>query len=531
MLTDGMTAFVGPNNAGKSSLFRFVYEFRHSFGQLANDPAKYLLEAMNWSGVPEVASDDSRRCSQGQGPITVAFQFSSVPQGQCDYLALVQASDQSQLLLKSLRAGGKTYSRHQLRMQNPNILSPDAGVEVTANSPPPVLLDLAHLLPVFRWLERAMYIPTMRSLHAKHQLKLYDLEVGAPVISQWARMISASTKAASDLAARAQRQLAALLNVGRVDLRRGEDDGELVVYIDSDSPRRLNDLGGGFSHMASIMLQVAARTPSLLLIDEPESGLHPSLQLRFLQSLHTLCPTGIAFTTHNMGLARSAGADIYSVNPGKSPEGMPNVHVGRFVATNAPATFLGEMSFSSYEAMGFTHVLLVEGSTDVEFFRIWLRKLKIDHRVLILSLGGKDIIKENSAGYLAELHRATKKLWAIIDSERKSEGAEIDEDNQYRTAFKNNCNTLGIECLLTRLRNTESYFSQEAVEKVFGKTATVPGPFGKAPDATYKRRAWEVAAVMDWEQFKKTDMGEFLERLRDSANAPPAVEAAEQPEN
>jgi energy-coupling factor transporter ATP-binding protein EcfA2 len=64
-----------------------------------------------------------------------------------------------------------------------------------------------------------------------------------------------------------------------------------------------------------LMINVLIRRPSLLLIDEPETGLHASLQLDLLTTLAAYCDSGVLFATHSVSLARAAADRIYTVSP------------------------------------------------------------------------------------------------------------------------------------------------------------------------------------------------------------------------
>lgn len=45
---------------------------------------------------------------------------------------------------------------------------------------------------------------------------------------------------------------------------------------------------------------VAMKSPKLLLIDEPESHLHPSLQAKFLTAMTSYADYGVFFATHSL---------------------------------------------------------------------------------------------------------------------------------------------------------------------------------------------------------------------------------------
>jgi hypothetical protein len=78
------------------------------------------------------------------------------------------------------------------------------------------------------------------------------------------------------------------------------------------------------------------------------------------------------------------GQKVYSVRRGSH-----DVHEVRDLpATRNYVEFLGELSRSGYSELGFDRVLLVEGSTDVPAVQAWLRRYELEHRVVLLPLGG-----------------------------------------------------------------------------------------------------------------------------------------------
>jgi ABC-type cobalamin/Fe3+-siderophores transport system ATPase subunit len=167
---------------------------------------------------------------------------------------------------------------------------------------------------------------------------------------------------------------------------------------------------------------VAVRRPSFILIDEPELNLHPSLQLDFLTTLARYCRRGVVFATHSVGLARAIGQEVYSVR--RLPDGGREVRT--LEATRDYVQFLGELSLSGYSELGFSRVLLVEGTTEVPTVQRWLRLYGIEHQVVLLPLGGSSLINETSAQALAEISRITTDVSVLIDSERSTAEEPLD---------------------------------------------------------------------------------------------------------
>src|SRR3978361_532233 len=91
----------------------------------------------------------------------------------------------------------------------------------------------------------------------------------------------------------------------------------------------------------------ATSRPTLILVDEPETNLHPALQVDFLLTLAQYATVGCVFSTHSVGLARSVANPIFTVRKGAQG---PLARL--FEATPSYSELLGELSFSSFKEMG-----------------------------------------------------------------------------------------------------------------------------------------------------------------------------------
>jgi hypothetical protein len=139
----------------------------------------------------------------------------------------------------------------------------------------------------------------------------------------------------------------------------------------------------------------------LILIDEPELNLHPALQLDFLNTLGSFASHGVLFATHSVGLARAASDAVYSVR--RAAQGVSELRP--FEATPAMTEFLGELSLSGYQELGYSTVLLVEGPTELRTVQGLLRHYRLEHKVVLLPLGGGSMIRPGVAEPLREIRR------------------------------------------------------------------------------------------------------------------------------
>ena len=111
---------------------------------------------------------------------------------------------------------------------------------------------------------------------------------------------------------------------------------------------------------------------------------------------------------------------------------------------------------------------------------------------------------------IQELFRVSNDVSALIDSERKSEGAALG-DNQ--SAFARTCGDAGVKICVTERRAIENYFTDRAVKLALGQKHSALQPFEvlkEHPNAWHKRENWRIAARMTIDELANTDMGRFL---------------------
>ena len=89
----------------------------------------------------------------------------------------------------------------------------------------------------------------------------------------------------------------------------------------------------------------------------------------------------------------------------------------------------------------------MEGVTEVRTIQQFLRKLKKDHRILLLPLGGSQFICGGRDGELEDIRRITTSVSVLIDSERTSEQTALDKG---RAAFVETCTKLKFPCHVSR---------------------------------------------------------------------------------
>jgi predicted ATPase len=509
IIEDNWTAFVGVNNAGKSTLLRFFYEFRQLFKDLSNvgvwqDMARGGKRGMSFGNnvrdVTEVYHNQSQR------PLSVEFRVS--PTTSYPYNGAPRATS---VTFEYRQDEPSIYRLVQLfsneRDEFP--LGDPVRLADTLLTRGDIRVDIAPYRDAMERLSKTFYIGAFRNvLNTGSKDDYFDIQVGDAFITRWRNMQTGNTKRENIACEAVVNTIERLFGYKRLAIQAAQTNDTLQLVIDG-KPYKLHELGAGLAQFILVLANAAVAQSAYILIDEPELNLHPSLQLDFLTALGGFARSGMLFTTHSIGLARSTADRIYSVL--RIHDGVSRVVP--YEATPNLAEFLGAMSYSSYHALGFSKVLMVEGPTEVRTIQQFLRKLGKDHQILLLQLGGSSQINSRSEHELSELKRITPDLFALIDSEKASATAPLHQD---REGFRATCRKLGIDCHVLDYRALENYLTESAIQRVKGDKYRQLGAYESLKSANpgwAKQENWRIAGEMSWDDIMDTDLGKFLERL------------------
>ena len=109
--------------------------------------------------------------------------------------------------------------------------------------------------------------------------------------------------------------------------------------------------------------------------------------------------------------------------------------------------------------------------------------------------------------------KCSNNVFALIDSERLAAAAPLDA---VREAFKQTCQSVGIECHVLERRATENYLTDAAIKTVKGNRYRMLGPYQELKKAALpwaKSENWRIAREMSFDDIKDTDLGKFLASL------------------
>jgi ABC-type cobalamin/Fe3+-siderophores transport system ATPase subunit len=505
-IDEGFTSLVGPNNAGKSTLLRFFFEFRSLFRLLSAPSNLHAALIGRTSKVPHssnVLDFEEIFCNINSRNIKIELTFNTDPDAT--------GSKRVVLIIEIRRNDDFSV-----------VLSVD-GVRYTGGHSDPQgfllagsirMVQVSFLAAIFNHFADTLYVgPFRNAVNVGSEANYFDIPIGQAFVSNWRTSKTGAKKKPQMDTLELTEDVRRVFGFEHLEINSSDDNKTLQLFINR-KPYFLEEVGSGLSHFIIVLAHAAFRRPSFILIDEPEMGLHPSLQLDFLTTLAKYATQGVIFSTHSMGLARASSERIYTLR--KSQNG--STQCRPLGATSRLAEFLGELSFSGYQELGFNTVLLVEGATEVRTFQQLLRKYGLDHKIVLLPLGGAQLINAGREAELGEIKRISPNIYAIIDSERDTPGQPLSPD---RSAFVEICNNLGISSLVLERRATENYFCDRAVKASKGPTFVALGPYeklGKLDAPWSKSENWKIAAEMTKDEMDPTDLGKFLTALAEKLN-------------
>ncbi len=503
-INSGFTAFVGPNNSGKSSLLRLFYEFRHLFEAIR--PGSDFVNNFSGSGAFNVLGLSQPRdafCRDSDGDLEIEFSYDpanypDIPERQVPQRLLVTVPRDSNTWSVSVFAEGEK-------------LRTDRGVQFDANGRLAITsgphLNLSPIFDCCRYLHKALYVgPFRNALNVPGSESYFDIPVSQAFIKSWNRYKTGPNSTQNERIVAITDSIRRIFGFDQLEINASADGDTLRLIVDGRS-YQLSEIGSGLAQFILVLGSAAMERKPFILIDEPELNLHPSLQLDFLTTLASFTNVGVLFATHNIGLARAAASSVYVVH--RKGGGPPTVDLIDRLPTLAE--FLGELSFGGYREIGFQKILLVEGVTEVQTVQQFLRLLKKDHQVVLLPLGGSNLITGRRQTELAEITRISPDIFALIDSERTAAGAPLSTE---REDFRQVCKKLNISCHVLDRRAIENYFPDRAVKASVGPASVaLPSFYTPGPPPWGKTMNWRVAREMTEAELTATDLGQFLVTL------------------
>jgi AAA15 family ATPase/GTPase len=499
----GFIAFIGPNNAGKSTLLKFFYEFRGLFRAIT---LPWLTSAVNGNrnpfDPPPVRDISEVFCNKNERDLVIELSdFTPTDENRrigVERVVLTVPRPTNTATAECWVAGDQLTARQQITVQNDTTWAVDG-----AN------VDLGPLLAECASATRTLYVGAFRNiLNIGSNENYYDIKTGQAFVSQWRDRKGETTKQSSRDSIRITDDIRRIFDYESLEINSAIGDTTLQLIVDRN-PYMLSEVGSGIAQFIAVLANAAAQKPDYILIDEPELNLHPTLQLDFLTALASYATKGILFSTHSVGLAKSTAETIYTVR--RREEGSSEVRL--YEEVSSLAEFVGELGFSGYNELGFSKLLLVEGPSELKAIEQFLRMARKNHKIVMLQLGGSSMIHGSVAPQLEELRRITTSIAALIDSEKASADADVAPS---RLAFREACLASGISCHILERRAMENYFTDAAIKQAIGPSASSLGPYeklGEHQPSWGKANNWRIAHDMTLHDLEENDLGTFIASL------------------
>src|SRR5439155_19537073 len=109
----------------------------------------------------------------------------------------------------------------------------------------------------------------------------YDFMIGTAFIDLWNNWKTSGVRSHSRAIEKITEEIRSLFEFERLEINASVSLKTLLVTINGHQ-YRLAEMGSGISQFIMALGNAATAAPSLILIDEPETNLHPALQVDFL---------------------------------------------------------------------------------------------------------------------------------------------------------------------------------------------------------------------------------------------------------
>lgn len=288
----------------------------------------------------------------------------------------------------------------------------------------------------------------------------------------------------------------------------GNDQKRLKFRKNTEEWINAADCGTGLQEVLHILffaLDVGNRQNDVILIEEPESHIHPHMQKRLLSFLKEETDKQYFLTTHSNVFLSSAYADrVYFTS-------FDGEQVEVDDATSR-ASMLHDLGYSVADNLVADLVILVEGVYDTPVIEEFLRKKGIfDHYdIKTWPLGGDQMSSVDLSVFAPYFN-----IIALLDRDPQSESA--------RAQFEEKCEVHNIDLRRLDRYAIENYFTAEAIREAWPhcqawKDPTEINPDEKVEDQVgfdLKSRNREIAESMELEEIEDTDLFDFFEQVEE----------------
>jgi hypothetical protein len=194
--------------------------------------------------------------------------------------------------------------------------------------------------------------------------------------------------------------------------------GEAAAELDVDN-FLVEVNGSGVRDALRLILDVEFQNPDLLLVEEPETHLHPALEtsmMRYLQHISQRCQVFISTHSTNF-LDTGEMKNIYLVSKGAATEAQ------LISLADAEEAIPRELGIRLSSVFMFDRLIFIEGRSDEDVVREWADTLRINlgqQNLGFVAMGGVRNFAHFAAGTtMAFLTRRRVKIWFLLDRDER----------------------------------------------------------------------------------------------------------------
>ncbi len=266
-----------------------------------------------------------------------------------------------------------------------------------------------------------------------------------------------------------------------------------------------DDCGLGLQDLLVILWFALDESIEVLLIEEPESHMHPEMQRRLLGFLKDDTDKQYFLTTHSNIYLSSAFVDRVFFTQFDERIKVEDA--------TSKARILSDIGYDITDNLLADIIILVEGSTDKPVVEEILRKIGIfeKYSISIWCLGG-DLMVHQDLKVFSERNN----VFALIDREAGGSGEK-------REIFEKKCIELDIPCIKTDRYAIENYYSLPVLKKIFG--SQIPDDIKEIDHEkklqyqinglNVKNKAREIVREMTIDDWKGTDVYDFFIEVKE----------------
>lgn len=256
--------------------------------------------------------------------------------------------------------------------------------------------------------------------------------------------------------------------------------------------------GQGLQDLLILLYFTISEEYDLLLIEEPESHLHPDMQRKLLSFFSQRPKKQYVIATHSNVFLDSTYVDrVFQTK-----------YSGKIAIEDQTtrAALLSELGYQVTDNLVSDAIILVEGPSDIPVLETFLIKMGAfpQYQIRFWPLGG-DIMDKVDLRVFAEGY----KIFALIDQDPKS--------GHIRKSFVAKCEGVGVPICRLKRYSLENYLSVKAIREVFGsqvpddlESLDPKASVSKQLGFDIKKRSRNISRCMDISDLEGTDLLEFL---------------------